>query len=152
MTPEDWQRAKPILAAALELDSARRTSFLKDACADASLREEIQSLIVTHEQAGTSLLKPAPNAHLTLSKGTRLGDFEILSLLGAGGMGEVYRARDLRLERGVAIKVLPRFFSLDPERLHRFEQETKAAAALNHPNILAVFHMGSTFAAGHTSR
>ena len=67
-----------------------------------------------------------------------LGDFEILSLLGAGGMGEVYRARDHRLEREVAIKVLPRFVSFDPERLHRFEQEAKAAAGLNHPNILAL--------------
>jgi tetratricopeptide (TPR) repeat protein len=152
MTPEDWQRVKPILAAALELDSAGRASFLKEACADPSLREEIQSLIVAHEQAGTGALnsavppsfsKSAPSVRLELTHGTRLGDFQILSLLGAGGMGEVFRARDLRLERDVAIKVLPRFVSLDPERLRRFEQEAKAAAALNHPNILAVFQMGT---------
>jgi serine/threonine protein kinase/tetratricopeptide (TPR) repeat protein len=152
MTPEDWQRVKLILAAALELDSAKRASFLKEACADPSLREEIQSLLVAHEQANTGALnsaalpsfpKSALRGRLELTKGTRLGDFQVLSLLGAGGMGEVYRARDLRLERDVAIKVLPRFVSFDPERLRRFEQEAKAAAALNHSNILAVFQMGT---------
>jgi len=74
--------------------------------------------------------------------GTRLGSFEILSLLGAGGMGEVYRARDLQLGRDVAVKVLLNL-SRDPDRLRRFEQEARAAAALNHPNILAVYHMGT---------
>jgi serine/threonine protein kinase len=73
---------------------------------------------------------------------TRLGPYEIVSALGAGGMGEVYRARDPRLKREVAIKVLPASFSSDPQRLHRFEQEANAAAALNHPNILAVYDIG----------
>jgi serine/threonine protein kinase len=122
---------------------------LRTACAVPSLREEIQSLIVAHEQADTgalnsaalpSISKSAPSARLELTNGTRLGDFQILSLLGAGGMGEAYRARDLRLERDVAIKALPRFVSLDPERLRRFEQDAKAAAGLSHSNILAVFH------------
>jgi serine/threonine protein kinase len=143
MTPEDWQRVKPILDSALQLDSTQRPAFLNQACADASLRREIESLIGAHEQAGTGALNSTALLHSTLDKGIRLGDFQILSLLGAGGMGEVYRARDLRLDRDVAIKVLPKFVSLDPERLRRFEQEAKAAAALNHPNILAVFHMGS---------
>jgi serine/threonine protein kinase len=67
-----------------------------------------------------------------------VGDYEIQSLLGAGGMGEVYRARDLRLRRDVAIKVLPAFVSSDPDRLRRFEQEATAAAALNHPNVTSV--------------
>jgi Tol biopolymer transport system component len=79
---------------------------------------------------------------MALALGTRLGPYEILSALGAGGMGEVYRARDSRLGRDVAIKVLPPAFSIDPERLHRFEQEARAAAALNHPSILAVFDIG----------
>jgi serine/threonine protein kinase/Tol biopolymer transport system component len=74
--------------------------------------------------------------------GSRLGPYEILSILGAGGMGEVYRARDTRLQRDVAIKVLPAGFSTDPERLARFEREARAAAALNHPNILAVYDIG----------
>lgn len=74
---------------------------------------------------------------------SRLGDFEIESLIGAGGMGEVYRARDLRLRREVAIKVLPAFLASDGERLRRFEQEANVTAALNHPNIIAIFQMGT---------
>src|SRR5580700_7581839 len=77
-----------------------------------------------------------------LSSGTKLGPYEIVSPLGEGGMGEVYRARDSRLGREVAIKVLPKSFSQDPERLRRFEQEARAASALNHPNILAVYDVG----------
>jgi serine/threonine protein kinase/Tol biopolymer transport system component len=80
---------------------------------------------------------------MPLTSGTRLSQYEILSPLGAGSMGEVYRARDTRLEREVAIKVLPELVSADPERLQRFEVEAKAAAALNHPNILAVYQMGT---------
>jgi serine/threonine protein kinase/Tol biopolymer transport system component len=78
-----------------------------------------------------------------LAAGTKLGQYEILSPLGAGSMGEVYRARDSRLDRDVAIKVLPEIVSLDRDRLLRFEQEAKSAAALNHPNILAVYQMGT---------
>src|SRR5580698_3754637 len=80
---------------------------------------------------------------MNLSAGSRLGPYEIVSPLGAGGMGEVYRARDTRLKREVAIKVLPQAFSLDADRLRRFEQEALATAALNHPNILAVFDIGT---------
>ena len=79
---------------------------------------------------------------MTLAAGTKLGPYEILSPLGAGGMGEVYRARDPRLQRDVAIKVLPDFVSRDPDRLRRFEHEARAAGALNHPNIIAVFDVG----------
>ena len=80
---------------------------------------------------------------MTVAAGTRLGPYEIVSPLGAGGMGEVYRARDERLGRDVAIKVLPASFSADPERLQRFEQEAKAAGALNHPNLLTVYDTGT---------
>jgi Tol biopolymer transport system component len=80
---------------------------------------------------------------MALSSGTKLGPYEIQSPLGAGGMGEVYRARDTRLDRTVAIKIMPANFSADAERLHRFEQEARAAAALNHPNILAIFDIGT---------
>jgi len=80
---------------------------------------------------------------VALTPGTRLGAYEVVSLLGAGGMGEVYRARDARLGRDVALKVLPAGLSADPERLHRFEREARAAAALNHPNILAVYDIGT---------
>lgn len=80
---------------------------------------------------------------MRLAAGTKLDSYEILALLGTGGMGEVYRARDPQLKREVAIKVLPQFVSMDPDRLRRFEQEAQAAAALNHPNILAVYQFGS---------
>jgi Tol biopolymer transport system component len=80
---------------------------------------------------------------MSFSAGTRLGPYEIVALIGAGGMGDVYRARDPRLGRDVAIKVLPIAFSADADRLHRFEQEARAAAALNHPNILAVHDIGT---------
>ncbi len=79
---------------------------------------------------------------MALTSGKRLGPYEIQSLLGAGGMGEVYRAHDSRLDRIVAIKVLPASFSADRERLQRFAQEARAAAALNHPNILSIFDIG----------
>src|SRR5262249_60851123 len=81
---------------------------------------------------------------MALIPGTRLGPYEILSPLGAGGMGEVYRARDPRLRREVAIKVLPPEFARDADRLSRFEQEAFAASALNHPNIVTVYEAGST--------
>lgn len=81
---------------------------------------------------------------MALTSGTKLGPYEIVALLGAGGMGEVYRARDSRLKREVAIKVLPQALSLDVDRLRRFEQEALATAALNHPNILAVFDIGTS--------
>ena len=75
---------------------------------------------------------------MPISPGSRVGPYEVTSLLGAGGMGEVWRARDTRLGRDVAIKVLPAAFAADPERLKRFEREARATAALSHPNILAV--------------
>ena len=80
---------------------------------------------------------------MRLAPGTRLDDYEILGPIGSGGMGEVYRARDSALKRDVAIKVLPTFVSQDSDRLQRFEQEAQAAAALNHPNILAVYQFGT---------
>jgi serine/threonine protein kinase len=79
---------------------------------------------------------------MALTAGTKLGPYEIQSPLGAGGMGEVYRARDPRLQRDVAIKVLPAFVSRDPDRLRRFEQEARTTGSLNHPNIVAVFDVG----------
>jgi hypothetical protein len=144
MTPERWQQVKSVLQEALEVAPEQRSAFLDCACStDHSLRREVESLLSSSNDVRSSFLRSSPNAGLRLSKGTIVGDFEILSLIGAGGMGEVYRAGDLRLEREVAVKVLPRFVSFDPKRLHRFEQEAKAAAALNHPNILAVFQMGT---------
>jgi serine/threonine protein kinase len=81
---------------------------------------------------------------MTLVAGARLGPFEILAPIGAGGMGEVYRARDTRLSRDVAIKVLPAAVSSNPERLRRFEKEARAASSLNHPNIVTVHDIGES--------
>ena len=85
---------------------------------------------------------------MPLATGSRLGPYEILGQIGAGGMGEVYRARDPRLGREVAIKVLPASFSQDADRLRRFEQEAKAAGVLNHPNITAVYDIGTNTSDG----
>jgi|SRR5271166_177935 len=79
---------------------------------------------------------------MPLATGSRVDSYEIIAPLGAGGMGEVYRARDATLKRDVAIKVLPEYWSRDPDRLRRFEQEAQATAALNHPNIVSIFHVG----------
>src|SRR5271170_406420 len=79
---------------------------------------------------------------MALANGTRLGSFEIVAPLGAGGMGEVYRARDTRLDRSVAIKLLPTMFSENIDRLQRFEQEARSASALNHPNIVTIYELG----------
>jgi len=89
---------------------------------------------------------------MPLGPGTRLGPYEIVSALGAGGMGEVYRARDTRLGRDVALKILPGSFAADPQRLARFEQEARAAAALSHPNILAVYDEAACPAAAQLRR
>jgi eukaryotic-like serine/threonine-protein kinase len=144
MTPERWQRMKGVLYEALELPAEQRAEFLDRVCSgEDSLRKEVDSLLSSGDQACSSLLQSS-RPHVTLSSGTKLGHYEIQSLLGAGGMGEVYRGRDPRLGRDVAVKILPHFFSEDPERLRRFEQEARAAAALSHPNILAIYDVGTT--------
>ena len=143
MTPERWQQIRDLLAEALELTPEQQTAFLERTCAsDSDLRKEVETLLASSDHVRSSFLE-SPPPRLARISGTMLGEYEIRSLLGAGGMGEVYRARDARLHRDVAIKVLPHFFSADPGRLRRFEQEARAAAALNHPNILAVFQMGA---------
>ena len=143
MTPERWQEVQDVLEKALELAPSDRFAFLNRACSsDPSLRQEVETLLASRDDMRSSFLQ-APSSSITLAAGTKVGDYEVKSLLGAGGMGEVYRARDARLGRDVAIKVLPSFLCTDSERLRRFEQEARAAAALNHPNILAVFQMGT---------
>jgi eukaryotic-like serine/threonine-protein kinase len=142
MTPERWAQVNEVLHRAMPLTPVDRAAFLESACAgDDSLRREVESLLAADDQVRSSFLQSLPA--VGLGKGVRIGDYEIQALLGAGGMGEVYRARDLRLRRDVAIKVLPAFVSFDPERLRRFELEAMSTAALNHPNILAVYQMGT---------
>jgi serine/threonine protein kinase len=143
MKPKQWQQARDVLADALELKPEERPAFLERVCSsNASLRQEVERLLSSSDEVNSSFLQSSL-LPVTLARGARLGDYEVQSLLGSGGMGEVYRARDARLARDVAIKVLPTFLSQDLDRLRRFEQEARAAAALNHPNILAVFQMGT---------
>ena len=143
MTPERWQQIQDVLEKALELPPGERSAFLNRACStDPSLRQEVETLLASSDDVRSSFLQSS-ELRVTLTSGTKLGDYEVKSLVGSGGMGEVYRAHDSRLGRDVAIKVLPSFLSSDSERLRRFEQEARAAAALNHPNILAVFQMGT---------
>jgi len=142
MTPERWQQIRDVLEEALELAPEQRSAFLQRNCSsDPSLRQEVETLLASSPDVRSSFLQSSPRV-VTLTSGTKLGEYEVKSLLGSGGMGEVYRARDSRLGRDVAIKVLP-LLATDSDRLRRFEQEARAAAALNHPNILAVFQMGT---------
>jgi serine/threonine protein kinase/Tol biopolymer transport system component len=147
---ENWERIQSLFLEALDLPPEKRASFLDTACAgDADARREVESLL-THDGASEwhiaeALAGTAQSLFESKSirPGTRVEDYEILKLIGTGGMGEVYQARDMRLSRNVAIKVLPSFLTNDIDRLRRFEQEARAAAALNHPNIVAVYQMGS---------
>ena len=143
MTPEQWQQVREVLAEALELKPEGRPAFLDRACSsDPALLREVEQLLAASDEARSSFLQSSA-FRIGLTPGAKLGDYEVEKLLGSGGMGEVYRARDARLGREVAIKVLPAFLSHDRDRLRRFEQEARAAAALNHPNILAVHQMGT---------
>jgi hypothetical protein len=141
MQAERWKQIQDLCQAALELAPEKRAAFLAQACLeDPQLRAEVQSLL---DQQADSFLESAPvSAVKALSPGTKLGNFEIVQLLGRGGMGEVYRARDARLKREVAIKVLPAGLARDPDRIARFEREARAASALNHPNIVSVYDIG----------
>jgi tetratricopeptide (TPR) repeat protein len=141
MPAERWSEVKQILSSALELDPADRPAFLITACSgDAGLMLEVQSLLDAYAKGGSFLERPAAAAS-GLVEGARLGNYRIEALIGAGGMGEVYRAVDVSLGLAVAIKVLPAALSADPARLFRLEQEARAAAALSHPNILYVHRL-----------
>lgn len=138
MTPERWQEVKKVLAAALEQPPAERSVYLDQACTDPGLRREVDSLIAAHEQGDTGFMEQPAIEKGALKSGSKLGPYTILGHLGAGGMGEVYRAHDAKLERDVAIKVLPLVFVNDPERLARFQREARMLASLNHPNIASI--------------
>ena len=149
MTPERWQRIKSLLESALAREPEERAAFLKEACADdPSLQNHVQSLIASHEQAGGFIESPAfelmaESLGETQSiVGSDLGHYRVTGRLGAGGMGEVYLAEDTRLGRKVALKVLLAHFTMDEERVRRFQQEARAASALNHPSILTIYEIG----------
>jgi serine/threonine protein kinase len=136
MNPERRQKIEALFHEAYSRPAAEREAFLASNCGnDEALRAEVQALL---DQRTGELLDNGTASELVLKTGTRLGAYEVRDLLGKGGMGEVYRAHDTRLRRDVAIKVLPREFTGDPERLARFEREARVLASLNHPNIGAI--------------
>jgi len=152
MTPDRWQQIEKIYHSALELEESQRVAFLEKACAgDEALRQEVESLLRSQQSGERFIEEPALEVAAKMMAqeapqsllGQQIGSYKILSLLGVGGMGEVYRAKDTRLGREVAVKVLPSAFSAEPDRLSRFEQEARAAGRLNHPNILAIYDVGT---------
>ena len=152
MTPELYRQIGSLYHAALELDPSRREAFLDEACAgNDALRHEIEELLASHEQAGNFLAKPAVESikpsHQDQSEtliGRELGQYRVLSRIGAGGMGEVFLAEDNRLSRKVALKILPVEFVTAPDRIRRFEREAKAASATAHPNIVSIYDIGQS--------
>jgi eukaryotic-like serine/threonine-protein kinase len=147
-----WDHVKALFQQALERAPAERAPFLRDACGgDEALRTDVESQLAAHDQMGAfvegSPLKALGESAVAsfarvLQRDERLGPYEILAPLGAGGMGEVYKARDTRLDRTVAIKVLPASISTDPEFRSRFDREARAIAALNHPHICTLHDVG----------
>ena len=156
MANPSWARVKEVLDAALDRPPLERTAFVLGMCGhDRALHAEVQSLLAAMEQAGTFIEQPAlrsiaASAGLTasgtrdpvrrvLDPGDSLGPYEVLEFLGAGGMGEVYRARDATLNRDVALKVRSESFEHDSDHLARFTREAHVLASLNHPNIAAIY-------------
>ena len=170
MKPESWKQLDQLFHEALALPPDECDAFLNDACAgDDSLRHQVEALLSAHGKAGSFIEKPALEVEARFiakdqtesTVGQTIGHYKIISQLGVGGMGEVYLAEDTTLGRKVAIKLLPADFTHDDDRVRRFQQEARAASALNHPNIITIFEIGEVenrhfiateFIDGHTLR
>ncbi|HSE98626.1 MAG TPA: protein kinase, partial [Blastocatellia bacterium] len=153
MTPERWKKLETIFHQALDLGEEARPAFLSEACGeDEMLRREAERLIAASEGEDSFIdspicaeaVEPSDGNGNRSMEGRFIGPYRIVSLLGRGGMGEVYLAEDTRLERKIALKLLPADHTRDPDRVRRFEREAKAASALNHPNILTIHEIGET--------
>src|SRR5262245_51205347 len=159
MTPEQWERIDRVWHAVMGESPQDRAAAIARLCGDdAALKRDVESLFTHLSHASAAGFGTAPKRRAApLARGTRLGPYEVVEHIGAGGMGDVYRGRDHRLNRSVAIKVLPPDFmggadpstpsngarsGSNPDRLRRFEAEARAAAALNHPNIVAIHDVG----------
>ena len=158
MEPERWQQVSRILETVLGRDPNQRAAHLDEVCAnDAALRREVESLLAASEHVGSLLDAPAMKLAAPLfvvdptnsMLGQSIGRYNILSALGAGGMGDVYLAHDTRLGRKIALKLLPAHFTTDKDRLRRFEQEAHAASTLSHPNVCVIHEFGETHDGRH---
>src|SRR5438132_636531 len=151
MSPEHWQQIDRIFHAVLQRDPSQRSAFIAESCAgDPALQKEIEDLLASHEESDSFIETPASDVAAELLAegqaglvvGQAIGPYTVLDLIGAGGMGQVYLGTDTRLGRRVALKILPKKFTINPERVRRFEQEARAASALNHPNIVTIHEIG----------
>src|SRR2546422_6866920 len=153
MKPERWKQVDELLEAALECPATERASFLDRACSgDEELRRELESLLISDEQTGAFIESPPARVAADLftenqpkpGTGERIAHYEILGEIGSGGMGEVYLARDTRLGRKVALKLLPHSFTADAQLRARFFREAQLASALDHPNICTIHEVGQS--------
>ncbi|HEY6230349.1 MAG TPA: serine/threonine-protein kinase, partial [Pyrinomonadaceae bacterium] len=153
ITPESWQRVKEIFLSAQSKAPAERAAFLDQVCqGDEVIRAEVDSLLAADADNDDFLSAPAYELvaeMLTEEKaefipGQKVGPYSIISRLGRGGMGEVYRAHDSRLQRHIALKLISANFAKDEARVRRFAQEARAASALNHPNVCVIHEVGTT--------
>ena len=149
MNAERWKRIEEVYHSALASPPAGRAALLDELCSgDCDMGREVESLLEAREQAGSFLSPEHLHDHVTqlVSEpslvGQTLGHYHIFSAVGAGAMGEVYLARDTRLDRQVALRILPPQFTRSRERVARFRREAKAASALNHPNIITIYDIG----------
>src|SRR5580765_6503659 len=150
---DHWTTVKRIHQSALDIDPSERSAFVDESCGgDETMRGEVQSLLAYASEAEAFLEQPAVDvapkppgeSHEATLVGRTVSHYEVLSLLGAGGMGEVYLARDPRLDRTVALKILPGELAADPDRMQRFTRQAKAASALNHPNVATIYDVGES--------
>ncbi len=146
MKKDKWEKAKDIFEQAMEIAPESRAKFLDNICPDdKTIRREIEELLRSFDESESFLEMPAVSLKTNkIENGQILGHYEIIEPIGAGGMGEVFLAKDSRLKRKIALKLLPAVFTADKEKLLRFEQEAFAASSLNHPNILTIYEIGAS--------